>query len=235
MNALVLYTQDLRVHDNETLLQAIREADNVLCAYALQEEASAFVLESLRDLRAVLKDLGATLIVRKQPTKELVNDLCEEYDIDVVYAQERPSLPVLSTPTKTYPTHMLYHPQDLVIQPENKESFMRLTENLFPPMAYAKPTNISEVPAETTPIPEKPREDIAGGETAAHELLNELLESGGDASLLGAHLDAGTISPRTVFYKSLDEEKHTNKDFRILRYALRERDYQYHQTNTTNQ
>lgn len=235
MKALVLFTNDLRVHDNETLLQAIQEADEILCAYALEHPQDPFLLESLRDLQATLKDLGATLLVEENTPEALTNKICEEHDIEVIYTQENPNLPLLPKPTKTYPTRTLYNPQDLPIQAENKESFLRLTQNLYPPMAYAKPTKINGVRTETKPLPEKPREEQAGGESAAQELLEELLSAGGDATKLDKHLAYGTISARTVFYKSLDEEQHTNKNYSVLRYALREKDYELHQTNTAKQ
>lgn len=228
MNALVLFRSDLRLHDNETLLQAATQADKLICAYAL-EEKTPFLLEALRDLQAALKDLGVPLLIQETTPQVLVETLVEEHDIDAVYTQERPHPEVLDTitaPLKTYETATLYKPEDLPIEITTQDAFLRLTQHLFPPIAFAAPKELPGVDLPVTPIPElASNQEILGGETAALELLDNLLTSGGDATKLHPYLDVGCLSPRRVFYQALDVEQTSNQDTRALRYAMRERDY----------
>jgi len=74
--AVVLFTRDLRVHDNPALAQAVAEAETVLPLFVLDEGIgrtrygaaagrSTFLLEALADLDSSLRSLGAALDVRK--------------------------------------------------------------------------------------------------------------------------------------------------------------------------
>ena len=73
--AIVLFTRDLRIHDNPTLSRAIEEAETILPLFVLDEgigltryggaaSRRAFLLEALADLDASLRSLGAALDVR---------------------------------------------------------------------------------------------------------------------------------------------------------------------------
>ena len=73
--AVVLFTRDLRVHDNPALARALEEAETVLPLFVLDEgiertryggavNRRAFLLEALTDLDASLRSLGAALDVR---------------------------------------------------------------------------------------------------------------------------------------------------------------------------
>lgn len=228
MRALVLFRNDLRVHDNETLLRAQAEADELLCAYALQEK-NAFLTDALHDLKTSLNDRGSKLIVKETTPAQLVQALVEEHDIDTVYAQERPhaqELDAINHPLKTYETATLYREEDLLIEVTDKESFLRLTHNLYPPIAFAAPQELSGIDTEQPLIPDLVGPGPTGGETPALQLLDELLSSGGDATQLYAYLENGCLSPRKVFYDALEHERNTNKNTQALRYAMRERDYE---------
>ncbi len=73
--AVVLFTRDLRVHDNPALAQAVEEAEYVLPLFVRDEgigrtrygaaaNRRAFLLEALADLDAALRSLGGALDVR---------------------------------------------------------------------------------------------------------------------------------------------------------------------------
>jgi len=74
--ALVLFTRDLRVHDNPALAAAVAEAETILPLFVLDDGISgtrygaaanrrAFLLESLADLDTSLRKLGGALDVRR--------------------------------------------------------------------------------------------------------------------------------------------------------------------------
>jgi deoxyribodipyrimidine photolyase len=78
--AVVLFTRDLRVHDNPALAAAARESERVLPLFVLDKrllgasERRARVLGSaLRDLDGSLRRLGSRLVVRRgDPVAETV-------------------------------------------------------------------------------------------------------------------------------------------------------------------
>ena len=72
--AVVLFTRDLRVHDNPALHAAVRSADAIVPLFVLDEailrgpfarpNRVTFLVDSLRDLRRSLRRRGADLVVR---------------------------------------------------------------------------------------------------------------------------------------------------------------------------
>jgi deoxyribodipyrimidine photo-lyase len=78
--AVVLFTRDLRVHDNPALAAAAREAELVLPLFVLDEKLlvaserrARLVGSALRDLDGSLRRLGARLVVRRgDPVAETV-------------------------------------------------------------------------------------------------------------------------------------------------------------------
>lgn len=88
--AIVWFRQDLRLHDNEALTEAINQADEVLPVYIFDPRVfggttrkfgfpktgshrAKFIIESIEDLRYNLRKRGANLIVRiGKPEEELV-------------------------------------------------------------------------------------------------------------------------------------------------------------------
>ena len=73
--AIVLFTRDLRVHDNPALATAAREADQVVPLFVFDDSILGssfarpnrirFLLDALRDLDSRLADRGARLVVRE--------------------------------------------------------------------------------------------------------------------------------------------------------------------------
>lgn len=93
--ALVLFNRDLRVHDHPALTEAA-ESDRVVPLFCLDDRILdsrfaapnrvAFMLESLADLRASLRDRGAQLFIRRgDPVKEAIA-LAKETGASAIHA-----------------------------------------------------------------------------------------------------------------------------------------------------
>jgi len=138
---LVWFRNDLRIHDNEILLEAIRKADKILPVYCFDpfyftKSASGepktgnfrarFLLESVADLRRNLQAHGAELIIRTGNPAEILPQLCEEYHVNEVYhhrevayeetnisEQVEEALWKIKLNLKHFIGHTLYHKEDL--------------------------------------------------------------------------------------------------------------------------
>lgn len=92
---VVLFTSDLRVHDNPTLTTVIADADTVVPLFVLDDtilrsrfatpNRVGFLLESLRDLRSTLRRRGGDLVVRRGDTAGQVARLAEAVDAETVH------------------------------------------------------------------------------------------------------------------------------------------------------
>ncbi|MBL4675016.1 MAG: DASH family cryptochrome [Mucilaginibacter sp.] len=97
---LVWFRNDLRINDNEILSEAVRRADKILPVYIFDpfyfktgvcggnktgSFRSRFLLESVADLRANLRVMGADLLVRTGDPAEVLIQLAEEFNISEVY------------------------------------------------------------------------------------------------------------------------------------------------------
>src|SRR6185312_403617 len=93
---LVWFRNDLRIHDNEILLEAARKADKVLPVYCFDPYyfttkldgspktgalRARFLLESVADLRKNLQALGGELIIRIGNPAEVLPQLAEQYTV----------------------------------------------------------------------------------------------------------------------------------------------------------
>jgi deoxyribodipyrimidine photo-lyase len=99
--ALVLFTGDLRVHDQPALAAAIAEHELVVPAFVLDErllEGSCgapnrlvFLLESLRDLQSSLQERGGALAVRRGDVVEQAMALATRWKASALYLSESPT------------------------------------------------------------------------------------------------------------------------------------------------
>ena len=105
--ALVLFTGDLRLHDNPALAVAIRGHDQIVPAFVLDEQLLkggcgapnrlSFLLESLRDLEASLCERGGALAIRRGDVVEETLALAKRWKVSSIligkgtspYARER--------------------------------------------------------------------------------------------------------------------------------------------------
>lgn len=138
---LVWFRNDLRIHDNEILLEAIRKADKVLPVYCFdpyyfKKNSSGnhktgslrarFLLESVDDLRKNLQKIGGDLIIRIGNPAEILPQLAEQYNVNEVYhhrevayeeteisEQVETALWKIKLNLKHFIGHTLYHKEDL--------------------------------------------------------------------------------------------------------------------------
>jgi deoxyribodipyrimidine photo-lyase len=137
---LVWFTEDLRVDDNETLLKAIEENEEVLPVYfwteheqkpqfgipRLGDTRKAFIQESLSNLQQQLHAIGGSLLVLNGSPEDQITDLCKQFSIRKVYtkkqvgSEEKTSqirvkerLLAIAVDFETYSSSTLFHPDDL--------------------------------------------------------------------------------------------------------------------------
>jgi deoxyribodipyrimidine photo-lyase len=138
---LVWFRNDLRIHDNDILTEAVRKADKVLPVYCFDpfyfhkspsgntktgEFRARFLLESVADLRKNLRKIGGELIVRVGNPAEVLTLLAEQYNISEVYhhrevafeetdisAEVEAALWKIKLNLKHFIGHTLYHKEDL--------------------------------------------------------------------------------------------------------------------------
>lgn len=139
--ALLWFKTDLRLHDNETLLQAIAQSDEIIIVYCLDPADFAvsakgfyktgsfrtqFLLESLQDLDAQLRQLGSgLLVVRGETIPELIK-LVKEFGVSKVYSKKEVAYEEKALESElekelwkrnclleTFSTSTLYHAVDL--------------------------------------------------------------------------------------------------------------------------
>lgn len=139
--SIVWFTTDLRLIDNETLIQAIQQTAEILPVYCIDEKhfqttefgfkktgvfRAQFLLESLADLDNSLRELGSGLIVVKGSPEIELFKLAEKYQVQKVYAKTQVGYEELVVQSKvgielkkinatleTIDTTTLYHEKDL--------------------------------------------------------------------------------------------------------------------------
>ncbi len=138
---IVLFTSDLRLHDNTTLVQAIKENDEVIPLFCWDEDymnseqfgfermgnvRRGFLHKALAELHQNLKSIGGYLLVRKGNQLEVIEELLTHYSVFKVYTKkqvgieekrgnERLKKILLSKGVdyEEYSTSTMYHPSDL--------------------------------------------------------------------------------------------------------------------------
>ena len=138
---LVLFTSDLRLHDNTTLMEAIRENDEILPVFCWNESymnedqfgflrmgdlRRGFLTKILNNLHSNLKSKGGYLLVKKGNQLEVIQTLLTHYFIQKVYTKKQVGIEEKRENDKLkkwllskgidyeeYSTSTLYHPSDL--------------------------------------------------------------------------------------------------------------------------
>ena len=138
---LVWFRNDLRIHDNEILLEAIKKADKVLPVYCFDPYyftrneynnyktgilRAQFLIESVSELRKNLRNKGAELIIRIGDPALILPKIAEDYQVSEVYhhrevAHEETNISEkveaalwkLKLNLKHFIGHTLYHKEDL--------------------------------------------------------------------------------------------------------------------------
>jgi deoxyribodipyrimidine photo-lyase len=140
--AIIWFRQDLRIHDNEAIQVAMRNAEEIIPVYVFDERVfkgetrygfaktgvhrARFIIESVNVLRKNLRELGSDLIVRVGKPEEIVFDLARtlkaswvicnrERTDEELKVQDALEQNLWTTGTELWFTRgkMLYHTQDL--------------------------------------------------------------------------------------------------------------------------
>ena len=99
---IVWFRNNLRISDNECLVRALDECDEVLCVYILESQIwntsseparigsirAKFILESLKELEGEINGLGGTIEFLKGRSVDEIPKLMQKYGADVCYAQQ---------------------------------------------------------------------------------------------------------------------------------------------------
>jgi deoxyribodipyrimidine photo-lyase len=138
---LVWFRNDLRLHDNEMLVEAIAKSDSILPVYFFDPHyfqpsifetdktgahRAKFLLESVAALRRAFQQLGGDVLLMKGSPEELMAKLMEDYEISEVYHHREvaPEETLISTKVedllwklkinlKHFIGHTLYNKEDL--------------------------------------------------------------------------------------------------------------------------
>ena len=139
--AIVWFKTDLRLLDNEALVKAIAQSDQVVPVYCFDEAQfetttygfnktgnyrAQFLLESVQDLDANLRKLGSGLVVLKGKPEEEIAKIVLQYRAQKVFAKRevayeekqiekkvQDALFKLRCELETFSTSTLYHAEDL--------------------------------------------------------------------------------------------------------------------------
>ena len=100
--SLIWFRNDLRLRDNPSIARAIEREHKVLAVYCFdprhfgrdkygfrrtEKFRARFLLETVRELRDLLKALGVQLITEIGKPEDIIPDLCSKYPIDRIYYQ----------------------------------------------------------------------------------------------------------------------------------------------------
>lgn len=138
---LVWFRNDLRIHDSEILVEAIRKADKVLPVYCFDpfyfkknpsgnsktgSHRTRFLIESVANLRENLQKIGGDLIIRVGDPAVIIPQLAQQYQVCEVYhhrevaneeteisEQVETALWKIKLNLKHFIGHTLYHKEDL--------------------------------------------------------------------------------------------------------------------------
>ena len=114
-NTLIWFTNDLRIHDNETLYRAMAQNSNLIAVYCFDERhfqktslgfdktgnfRTQFLIETVENLRENLKKLAIDLVIRiGKPEIEIV-ELAKILQVDTVFASKEATFEELEVENK---------------------------------------------------------------------------------------------------------------------------------------
>lgn len=102
-NVLVWFRNDLRLHDNEALYNAINSQKPVLAVYIFDENQyrntnlgfpktgsfrAQFIIESVQNLKENLKNIGIELLIYNGNSVEVITNICNEFNITEIHYQQ---------------------------------------------------------------------------------------------------------------------------------------------------
>ncbi|BAU14348.1 putative bacterial cryptochrome [Leptolyngbya sp. NIES-3755] len=138
---IIWHRNDLRVHDHEPLMKAVKSGAKVIPVYIFEPRQfgktpygfpktgairANFLLESVTDLRENLRSLGSDLIVRTGKAEEIIPAIAQELEVEAVYYYHEVTseetkiedalenaLKAIGVSTKRFWAQTLYHVDDL--------------------------------------------------------------------------------------------------------------------------
>lgn len=138
---LVWFRNDLRIHDNEMLLEASEKASLIIPVFCFDPRyyvetpfktqktgsfRAQFISESVADLKISLQKMGGDLLIKQGKPEEILPEICKKYQVDEVYhhrevASEETEISSLVEDAlwklqinlKHFIGHTLYHKEDL--------------------------------------------------------------------------------------------------------------------------
>lgn len=139
--SIVWFKTDLRLHDNETLIKAIAQSDEIIPVYCFDDAdfvitefgfkkignfRAQFLLQSLIDLDKNLRAIGSGLLIVKGKPQVEIPKIVQQYKATRVFSKKEVSYEENQTETKvreelfklkcelkTFSTSTLYHAEDL--------------------------------------------------------------------------------------------------------------------------
>ncbi|SDW00415.1 DASH family cryptochrome [Flavobacterium degerlachei] len=139
--AIVWFKTDLRLHDNETLIKAIAQSDQILPIYCFDDAhfettpygfkktgsyRAQFLIESLKNLDENLRKIGSGLLILKGKPEVEIPKIVAEFKVHKVFAERevafeekqteklvQTELFKLRCELETFSTSTLYHAEDL--------------------------------------------------------------------------------------------------------------------------
>jgi deoxyribodipyrimidine photo-lyase len=101
IRSILWFRQDLRLHDNEALHEALRNCEELIPVYILDPQQfssqtqygtpktgaarTRFLLESLNDLRNNLRSMGSELVIRTGDQVQILFDLAAKHKVNYIY------------------------------------------------------------------------------------------------------------------------------------------------------
>ena len=139
--SIIWFKTDLRLHDNETLVKAIEQSDEVIPVYCIDDSQftlgefgfqktgnfrAKFLFEAIADLDEQLRAIGSGLLVVKGKPEVVIPKIAKEYYVQKVFAKKEiadeekiieeiieKELWKLKCTLEVYSTSTLYHAEDL--------------------------------------------------------------------------------------------------------------------------
>ncbi|HEY9885641.1 MAG TPA: deoxyribodipyrimidine photo-lyase, partial [Vampirovibrionales bacterium] len=105
VTSIILFRNNLRIHDNEALIKALSDSNEVLPIFCFEPhlfkktplinapklgpKRLKFLKQSVKDLKQNLKDIGLNLLISQQPAVQLIPSLIHNFpQIQTVYSQK---------------------------------------------------------------------------------------------------------------------------------------------------
>jgi deoxyribodipyrimidine photo-lyase len=138
--ALIWFRNDLRVHDNIALEQAMKNGNNVMAVYCFdprhfemteygfkktEKYRAKFLIETITDLKQSLSKLNINLLTFYNKPESVIHQLVDAYEIDEIYLQKEWTqeevvvVDILKErlqskiPVFSFYDQFLYHPEDI--------------------------------------------------------------------------------------------------------------------------